>query len=63
METKTIRATFHVPITTDRSHFQRCLRAIYEGTAEDEDVQFVLENTQGITCGHRSEVQADKAKR
>lgn len=51
-----IQAKFKVKSGTDVRRFQTALRKIYRGIGEDEDVAYVLNQTEDIICGHDPEV-------
>lgn len=59
----TIRATFHVVDGTDKKKFQESIRKVYDGSAEEDEVQYVLDHVEKIVCGHDGQVMANAARK
>ena len=43
-----IQVTFTTTSDTDETRFKECLVRIYDGSAEDEDTQYVLDHTESV---------------
>lgn len=58
-----VRATFHIGDHVSKTAFQSALRKIYVGTAEDQDVSFVLDSVTNVVCGHDPDVMREVQKK